>query len=102
MAKEPRQIAPEHLVGRIANYLAALGFEAVHKSETGSRYLRLPKSPFRIRISDHQWSNFSRDRNRHVIRNVVLQPIPEAEVYLLAFELALRFTVQEQHRRRPR
>jgi hypothetical protein len=63
------------LVLEVASHMARIGFMRVKRSRNGSIYMRLPPYPFRIRLSDHEWSGESRAIHLHVIRNAVLQPI---------------------------
>ena len=86
-----RPLPPADMIGVIARHLHKLGFIHVYRSRAGSRYLRLPPYPFEIRISDHKWSGFSKERQMQVIRSVHLQPVPMNETYLLAVEFAVRY-----------
>lgn len=86
-----RPLPVKELVPVVAKELTRLGFRPVHKSKTGSRYLVWPGTPWQIRISDHAWSMFNRDRQAQVVKSVALKPVPLAEVPMLAFEFAIGF-----------
>jgi len=88
----------KQMVAVTAVNLRRLGFYPAYTSKSGSRYMRLAEFPWHIRLSDHQWGGFSRARNPHVIKNVVVQPAPHAEAWPFAVEIAIRFMATCRHR----
>ena len=96
-----RPLPVKELVPVVAKELTRLGFRPVHKSKTGSRYLVWPGTPWQIRISDHAWSMFNRDRQAQVVKVISLQslePVYGKETYLLALEFAIAFIVRTRLR----
>lgn len=83
------------LVALVGQHLLAMGFIVVKRTRSSpterSWYLRLPPYPWRIRLSDHRQSRGSATRHRHfTVRNIVLKPLAEEDVYLFAVETAVR------------
>lgn len=85
----PCAIDGRRALDAVEQALARLGFYQAHRSRSGSRYLRLPRSPFRVRLSDHEHPTLYCD----VLHSRVIGRLsgPE-EAHLVAAEIATAFT----------
>jgi hypothetical protein len=102
VSKAPRSLPPQEMVRQMSAAFLRLGFERVHRSETGSCYLRYVGTPFEVRLSDHRWSGFNKERYPQVVRSIALKPVPAHELWPLALELAIGFLVKMEARKDPR
>lgn len=90
-----RPIAPENVLPQVTARLLRLGFFLQKRRSSGSRYLKMVGSPFRLRLSDHQWSGWNARRYPDVVCNVVLtESATEKELADLALSIALRFVLR--------
>lgn len=81
------QDAINHLVGA----LRRVGFRDRYRSATGTRYLFLPGLPFELRVSDHQWSGWSKQRQCQVLCSKIVRSIEPKDLDEEAARLKERF-----------
>lgn len=79
-------------VFEIVAALSKLGFGRAFRSRTGSHYLRYRGLPFQLRVSDHKFSGFSRQRQAQVVCSFVVRDgMTSDEVPGFALATAVRF-----------
>lgn len=87
-----RPVPLEQMVGQFGAILRARGLWQVYRSSTGSRYFRRPEeNRFQLRIADHEWSNWSQLKHVHVIKSVVVTPMPMRELEQFADHVISEF-----------
>lgn len=85
-------------VNQLAGALVRAGFQRRKRSKSGSQYLRLPGHQFELRISDHQWSGFSAQRQCQVVCSYVVPALEQARLDQEAAKLKERFLERVRQR----
>lgn len=85
-----------HAINAMQRALQRLGFQLVERSETGSRYFRLPGLQFKLRISDHRWPH--QYRHPSIVHSEIVQPFEETDARGLALEAGIRFIFKARMR----
>jgi hypothetical protein len=80
------------LIGQVADMLLGEGFTRVHRSISGSVYLKLEPEDMLLRLSHHSLPRKYRTRDRrNLALSVRLTPTPPSQVKNLAMGIAFRY-----------
>lgn len=96
-----RPITDRSALDAVERELRRLGFWRACVSSSGSRYLRLGRAPWKVRLADHPIPAGALARHCEVVHEVVRPALADAaEAPLAALDIAVRFAAMARLRLR--